>query len=166
MATTKLKGQIVNTCGELPKVGEMAPDFTAAKGDLSDVRLSDFRGQRVIINVFPSIDTGVCAQSVRTFNKEAANLENTQVLCVSKDLPFAQQRFCGAEGLENVTTLSVFRDDSFSKGYGVELKDSGMRGLLARSVFVLDEEGKLIYEELIPEITTEPNYQAVLDALK
>lgn len=166
MATTKLKGQTVHTSGDLPKVGEPAPDFTTTKGDLSDVKLSDFRGQRVILNIFPSIDTGVCAQSVRTFNKEAAGLKNTKVLCISKDLPFAQQRFCGAEGIENVLTLSTFRDDTLSKKYGVELADSGMRGLLARCVFVIDEEGKIIHAELVPEITTEPDYQAALGALK
>lgn len=143
-----------------------APDFTATKSDLSDVKLSDYLGKKVILNVFPSIDTGVCAQSVRTFNKAAASLQNTQVLCISKDLPFAQARFCGAEGIANVTTLSVFRDDTFAKAYGVELAESVMRGLLARCVFVVDEKGQIVYEELVPEITSEPNYQAALDALK
>lgn len=167
MATTvKLKGNDIKLTGNQPQVGEKAPDFVAAKGDLSDVKLSDYKGKRVILNVFPSVDTGVCAQSVRQFNKMASEHDNTVVLCISKDLPFASQRFCAAEGLNNVVTLSLFRDNDFVKAYGLEIAEGPMRGLLARSVYVIDEEGKIIYHRLVPEITEEPDYDAALKALK
>lgn len=166
MAKVTFQGNHVNTIGQLPAVGTQAPDFVGVKADLSDLRLSDLRGKRVVLNIFPSIDTGVCAASVRHFNQLAAELQNTVVLCLSVDLPFAQARFCGAEGIKNVTTLSLFREPSFGKDYGVLLTDSPMKGLLSRSVLVLDEQGKVCYTELVPEIAQEPNYQAALDALK
>ncbi|SUB78716.1 Thiol peroxidase [Porphyromonas macacae] len=156
----------MNTAGELPQKGSMAPDFKAVKNDLSEIKLSDLKGKRVVINIFPSIDTGVCAASVRRFNKEASELKNTVVLCLSQDLPFAQARFCGAEGLTNVVTVSTFRNPEFNQGYGMLLKDGPMAGLMARSVVVLDEEGKVVYTELVSEVTNEPNYEAALACLK
>lgn len=166
MAQINFKQQPIHTHGDLPKVGEMAPDFSGVKQDLSTVSLHDFKGKRVVLNVFPSIDTGVCAASVRRFNKEAAELENCVVLCVSKDLPFAQGRFCAAEGIENVLTLSQFRNTCFEEHYGLRMEDGPLQGLLARAVLVLDEEGKILYRELVPEVTEEPNYEAALSALK
>lgn len=156
----------MNTAGELPQKGSMAPDFKAVKNDLSEIKLSDLKGKRVVINIFPSIDTGVCAASVRRFNKEASELKNTVVLCLSQDLPFAQARFCGAEGLTNVVTVSTFRNLEFNQGYGMLLKDGPMAGLMARSVVVVDEGGKVIYTELVGEVTNEPNYEAALACLK
>ena len=167
MATTvTLQGNPFKLTGAQPAVGAQAPDFKAAKADLSDVKLSDYKGKRVILNIFPSIDTGVCAQSVRQFNKLASELENSVVLCLSKDLPFASSRFCAAEGLNNVETLSLFRDEDMVKAYGLEIAEGPMRGLMARAVYVLDEAGKILYFELVPEITQEPNYDAALSALK
>lgn len=167
MATTvTLQGNPFKLNGTQPQVGSQAPEFSAAKADLSEVKLSDYKGKRVILNIFPSIDTGVCAQSVRQFNKLASELENTVVLCLSKDLPFASSRFCAAEGLKNVETLSLFRDDEMSKEYGLEIAEGPMRGLMARAVYVLDEAGKILYTELVPEITQEPNYDGALAALK
>ncbi|GAD05945.1 peroxidase [Porphyromonas crevioricanis] len=167
MATVTFKHEIkVNTSGNLPAVGSLAPHFCGIKGDLSELKLEDLRGKRVVINIFPSLDTGVCAASVRRFNKEASELQNTVVLCISLDLPFAQTRFCAAEGLENVITLSAFRCDCFPKNYGVLMEDGPLKGLLARAVLVLDEEGKVIYNELVPEITQEPNYEAAIAVLK
>lgn len=165
MAQVTLGGNAIHTVGELPKVGSVAPDFTVVFGDLSEGKLSDFRGQRVVINIFPSIDTGVCAQSVRTFNKRASEATNTVVLGVSQDLPFALARFCGAEGIDKVKTGSLFRSD-FGKEYGVKMVDGPLAGLTARSIVVVDAEGKVIYTELVPEIATEPNYDAALAALK
>ncbi len=156
----------MNTAGELPQKGSMAPDFKAVKNDLSEIKLSDLKGKRVVINIFPSIDTGVCAASVRRFNKEASELKNTVVLCLSQDLPFAQARFCGAEGLTNVVTVSTFRNPEFNQGYGMLLKDGPMAGLMARSVVAVDEGGKVIYTELVGEVTNEPNYEAALACLK
>lgn len=156
----------MNTTGELPQKGSMAPDFKAVKNDLSEIKLSDLKGKRVVINIFPSIDTGVCAASVRRFNKEASELKNTVVLCLSQDLPFAQARFCGAEGLTNVVTVSTFRNPEFNQGYGMLLKDGPMAGLMARSVVAVDEGGKVIYTELVGEVTNEPNYEAALACLK
>lgn len=164
MTTITFKGDEVHTVGSLPAVGEKAKNFTLVATDLSDKSLSDYKGKNVILNIFPSINTGVCATSVRKFNEEAANLDNTVVLCISKDLPFAQAQFCGAEGIENVTMLSDFRTD-FGKEYGVELNDGPLRGLLSRAVVVIDPEGKIIYEEQVPEIGQEPNYAAALKAL-
>ena len=163
MAQTALGGNPVNTVGDLPSVGS-SPSFTLTKGDLSEVTSADYAGKRVILNIFPSIDTPTCATSVRTFNQRASSLDNTVVLCVSADLPFAQGRFCGAEGLENVQTASTFRSD-FGKEFGVELADGKLKGVLARSVVVLDEQGKVTYTELVPEIAHEPNYDAAIAAL-
>lgn len=165
MATVTLKGNAINTLGSLPAVGSMAPEFTLTKGDLSDARLSDYKGNKVVLNIFPSIDTGTCAQSVRQFNQEAAELSNTKVLCISKDLPFAQARFCGAEGIDNVEMLSDFRDGNFGKAYSLEFTDGPLLPLLSRAVVVLDTDGKVVYTEQVPEIVDEPNYKAALEAL-
>ena len=164
MATTAFKGDPVQTVGDLPAQGGPAPDFTVTGSDLSDIKLSDLSGKRVVLNIFPSIDTGVCATSVRKFNELAAGLDNTTVLCVSADLPFALGRFCGAEGIENVQTGSVFKS-SFGADYGVTMTDGPLQGLLARSVVVLDAEGNVIHSELVPEITQEPDYDAATAAL-
>ena len=167
MATVTFKNQLTVTLnGQLPAVGSIAPNFAATKADLSDVHLEDWRGQRVVLNIFPSVDTGVCAASVRRFNAEAAALENTAVLCLSKDLPFALNRFCGAEGLDKVVPLSTFRCNCFTDGYGLLQTDGPLRGLLVRAVVVIDTDGKILYTELVPEITEEPNYEAVLAVLK
>ncbi|MBP1637563.1 MAG: thiol peroxidase (atypical 2-Cys peroxiredoxin) [Bacteroidetes bacterium] len=162
MATTNFKGNPVNINGELPAVGSKAPDFILVKGDLSEVSLKDFAGKKLVLNIFPSIDTGVCAMSVRQFNKWVSEKENTVVLCVSKDLPFAASRFCGAEGLENVVTASDFRYNNFATDYGVLQVDGVLKGLMARAVVVLDETGTVVYTELVPEITTEPSYNLPL----
>jgi thioredoxin-dependent peroxiredoxin len=162
MATTALGGNPVNTVGDLPTVGS-TPSFSLTKQDLSDVTPGDLAGKKVILNIFPSVDTAVCATSVRTFNQRAAGLDNTVVLCVSEDLPFAQKRFCGAEGIENVETASAFRSD-FGQAFGLTIAEGRMKGLLARAVVVLDEQGKVTYTELVPEIAQEPNYDAALAA--
>ncbi|MBU2905777.1 thiol peroxidase [Arenibacter algicola] len=165
MATVTLKGNPINTIGTLPKAGSKAPAFSLTKGDLSNAHLDDYKGVKVVLNIFPSVDTGTCAQSVRQFNKEAAELENTKVLCVSKDLPFAQGRFCGAEGIENVEMLSDFKDGNFGKAYGLEFSDGPLQSLHSRAVVVLNEEGKVIYTEQVAETVDEPNYKAALEAL-
>ena len=165
MATVTLKGNEIHTSGELPAVGSQAPEFTLSKGDLSAAKLSDYRGKKVVLNVFHSIDTGTCAQSVRQFNIEAAELDNTVILCISRDLPFAMNRFCGAEGIENVETLSDFKDWSFGKTYGLEYIDGPIQGLLSRVIVVIDEEGKVIHTEQVQETVEEPNYKAALEAL-
>jgi len=165
MATVTLKGNEIHTLGNLPANGSQAPEFTLIKNDLSNASLSDYKGQKVVLNIFPSIDTGTCAQSVRQFNEEAAELENTKVLCISKDLPFAQARFCGAEGIDKVETLSDFRDGNFGKAYHVEFTDGPLQGLHSRAVVVLDENGIVRYAEQVPEIVDEPNYKAALEAL-
>jgi thiol peroxidase len=166
MATVTLGGTPVNTHSDLPAIGSTAAEFTMTKNDLSPVNLSDFSGKRVILNIFPSIDTGICATSVRTFNQKAASLDNTVVLCISSDLPFAQGRFCGAEGIENAITLSTFRDGgAFATTYGTLLVDGGFAGLNARAVVVVDTEGKVVYTELVSEIGTEPDYQSALASL-
>jgi len=157
MATTNFNGSPVKLSGELPKVGTKAPDFTLVKGDLSEIKLSDLAGKKFIINIFPSIDTGVCAASVRNFNKIASE-KGITVLCVSKDLPFASARFCGAEGLNDVIPASDFRYNTFAINYGVLQEDGPLKGLMARSVVAVDENGTVTYTELVPEITTEPNY--------
>ena len=162
MATVTLRGNTVNTSGNLPAVGSKAPEFNLVKQDLSSVKLADLVGKKVVLNIFPSIDTPTCATSVRKFNEKAGAKANTVVLCVSKDLPFAAKRFCGAEGIENVITGSSFRDTSFEDAYGVKLIDSALAGLIARSVVVLDETGKVVYTELVPETGSEPNYDAAL----
>lgn len=166
MAKITLKGNPIHTAGSLPAVGSKAPDFKLTKNDLSDVGLKDFAGKKVVLNIFPSIDTGVCASSVRKFNLEAAKHPNTVVVGVSRDLPFALKRFCAAEGISNVVTTSELRDESFGKGYGVAIADGPMAGLLSRSIVVLDEKGTVVYTEQVPEITQEPNYEAALAALK
>jgi thiol peroxidase len=166
MAKITLKGNEINTIGELPKVGEEARDFSLVKGDLSQVSLSDFKGSKLVLNIFPSLDTGTCAASVRNFNKLAAGLENTKVLCISRDLPFAQNRFCGAEGIKNVVTLSDFATGGFGKNYGLEIVDGPLQGLHSRAVVVLDEQGKVVYNQQVPEIVDEPDYNKALEALK
>jgi thiol peroxidase len=165
MATTNFKGNPVHTVGELPAVGSTVPSITLTGNDLGDVTSDALAGKKVIYNIFPSVDTGVCAASVRTFNKEAAGLDDTTVVCVSKDLPFAQGRFCGAEGINNVTVASAFRS-SFGEDFGVTQADGPMAGLLARSVVVADASGKVVYTELVPEITTEPDYASALEAAR
>lgn len=165
MSQTALKGDVVHTIGTLPQTSHIAPDFTVVNTALAEQHLRDFEGQKVILNIFPSIDTGVCATSVRKFNEKATELDNTVVLCISNDLPFALNRFCGAEGLDKVIPLSAFRS-SFGKDYGVTLIDSPLQGLLARSIVVLDEQGKVLHTELVPEITTEPNYDTAINAIK
>ncbi len=165
MAQTLLKGNAVNTVGELPAVGSFAPNFELISTSLTPVRLQDFAGKKVILNIFPSVDTGVCAASVRAFNTQAASLENTVVVCISRDLPFAQKRFCGAEGIENVVMGAEYRNFNFSTDYGVLLKDGGLSGLMARAIVILDTEARIVYTELVSEITTEPNYEAAIAAL-
>jgi thiol peroxidase len=163
MAQTALGGNPVNTVGDLPSIGS-TPSFTLTKGDLSNVTAGDLAGKKVVLNIFPSVDTPTCATSVRTFNERASSLDNTVVLCVSADLPFAQGRFCGSEGLTNVQTASSFRSD-FGQSFGVTLADGVLSGLLARAVVVLDESGTVTYTELVPEIAAEPNYDAAIAAL-
>ena len=165
MATVTLKGNAIHTSGNLPEIGTTAPDFTLAKSDLSDSKLSDYKGKKVVMNIFHSIDTGTCANSVRQFNLEAAELDNTIVLCISRDLPFAMNRFCGAEGIDNVETLSDFKDWNFGKSYGLEYIDGPIQGLLPRAIVVLNEDGKIIYTEQVQETVDEPNYKAALEAL-
>ncbi|MCW1823351.1 lipid hydroperoxide peroxidase [Mycolicibacterium conceptionense] len=164
MAQITLRGNPINTVGELPAVGSPAPSFSLVGTDLGAVTNDQFAGKAVLLNIFPSVDTPVCATSVRTFNESAADA-GAAVLCVSKDLPFAQKRFCGAEGIENVTTASAFRD-SFGEDYGIALADGPMAGLLGRAVVVIGADGKVAYTELVPEIAQEPNYDAALAALK
>ncbi len=166
MATITLKGNTIHTAGNLPAIGIKAPGFKLVKTDLSEASLSDFAGKKIILNIFPSLDTGVCATSIRKFNAEAEKLNNTAVLCISRDLPFAHGRFCSVEGLKNVLPLSEFRDDSFSKAYGVKITDGPMTGILSRAIVVIDESGKIIYTEQVPEITQEPDYTSALKAVK
>ena len=162
MATVALRGNPVQTSGNLPSVGSKAPDFQLVKQDLSTVSLSDVAGKKVVLNIFPSIDTPTCATSVRKFNEKAAGKAGVVVLCISKDLPFAAKRFCGAEGIENVITASGFRDTAFEDAYGVKILDSGLKGLLARAVVVVDGSGVVIHTELVSEIGAEPDYEAAL----
>ena len=165
MAQTKLGENTVSTIGDLPAVGSSAPNFTLVDNTLKDVSLSDFTGKKVVLNIFPSIDTGVCATSVREFNKLATALNNTVVISISKDLPFAFKRFCGAEGIDKVVTLSDFRNSGFSKNYGMEMIDGGMKGFFARSIVVVDEKGNIKHTEVVPSVGQEPNYDAALKAL-
>lgn len=165
MAQVTLRGNPIHTAGDLPKVGSPAPAFTVTRTDLAEVGPADYPGRRLVLNIFPSIDTPTCAMSVRTFNAKASQLANTTVLCVSADLPFAAKRFCGAEGLEQVVPASTFRHPEFGAAYGVTLTDGPLKGLLARAVVVLDEGGKVVHTELVPEIAQEPNYEAALAAL-
>lgn len=165
MAQITFKGSPIHTLGELPAKGSAAPDFTLVKPDLAETVLADYKGRRLVLNIFPSIDTGVCAMSVRKFNEKAGALKNTVVLCVSMDLPFAQSRFCGAEGINNVVTASAFRS-AFGDHYGVTIAEGPLAGLLSRAVVVINEGGKVIYTEQVPEIAQEPDYTAALAALK
>lgn len=165
MTKVTLKGNAVNTIGNLPLVGSRVKDFNLTAVDLSNKTLADFKGKKLVLNIFPSIDTGICAASVRNFNKEAAGLVNTKVLCISRDLPFAQKRFCGAEGIENVIMLSDFNTGTFGKDYGLELVDGALKGLHSRCVIVVDENGVIKYTEQVNEIVDEPNYQTALKSL-
>lgn len=165
MASVLLSGNPVNTNGELPKVGTKAPDFKLTTTNLSIVNLSDFAGMKLVLNIFPSIDTPTCATSVRKFNADASKLSNTKVLCISRDLPFAQRRFCGAEGLENVINLSDFNTGNFGKDYGLEFVEGPFIGLHSRAVIVIDENGVIKYTEQVPNTSNEPNYEAALAAL-
>lgn len=166
MAETRLKGTPVHLAGDFPRKGTMAQEFALVKNDLSVLRLSELKGKRVVMNIFPSLDTAVCATTVRRFNKLATSFADAVVLCISRDLPFAQSRFCVAEGIENVIALSDFRlHSSFGRDYGVLMTEGMLSGLLARAVVVIDEDGRIIYAELLPEITQEPDYEAVLRAM-
>jgi thiol peroxidase len=165
MAKITLKGNPINTSGTLPLKGSKAPDFILVKSDLGTQSLSELKGKKLILNIFPSLDTSVCAMSVRKFNLLAAGKTNTIVLAISKDLPFAHKRFCTTEGITNVETLSGFRDSSFGKAYGVDIIDGPMAGLYARSIVVVDEKGIVIYTQLVPEITQEPDYDSAIAAI-
>lgn len=166
MSATKFKGSPVTLNGKFVKAGDTAPDFKLVKKDLSDLSLGELKGKNVVLNIFPSLDTGVCATSVRKFNKLAADMQDTVVLAISKDLPFAQERFCTTEGIENVIPLSDFRESDFDSDYGLLMADGPLQGLLARAVVVIDKDGKIKYTELVPEITQEPDYDKALEALK
>ncbi|MDP3446307.1 MAG: thiol peroxidase [Ignavibacteria bacterium] len=166
MASITLKGNPIQTIGNLPENGNQAPDFKVIKSDLSPLSLADLKGKKVVLNIFPSLDTDVCATSVRKFNAEAGKLDNTVVVCVSKDLPFAHKRFCSTEGLDNVVSASDFRDGNFGNSYGLTIANGPLEGLHSRAVVVLDEIGKITYSEQVPEIVQEPNYEAALKALK
>ncbi len=165
MATITLRGNPIHTVGELPAVGSAAPDFQLVTTTLQDVTLASFAGKTLILNIFPSVDTGTCAMSVRQFNARAAGLDGVAVLCISEDLPFAHRRFCGAEGIEGVHALSTLRDRGFGGRYGVTIVDGGMAGLLSRSVVVVGPDGKVRYTEQVAETGNEPNYDAALAAL-
>ncbi|WP_428818989.1 thiol peroxidase [Microbulbifer sp. MCCC 1A16149] len=164
MANITLKGNPITTVGELPAVGSQAPAFTLVQGDLSEITLEDLKGKRVVLNIFPSVDTPTCATSVRTFNEKVSSLDNTVVVCVSADLPFAMTRFCGAEGIENVKLGSAFRA-SFGDDYGVAFETGPLKGLLSRSVVVIDENGKVVYTEQVAETADEPSYEGAISAL-
>ena len=166
MTTITLGGTPISTIGDIPKNGTKAPDFQLTATDLSKKSLSDFHGFTLLLNIFPSVDTGTCATSVRSFNKSAADIKNTKVLCISRDLPFAQNRFCGAEGIENIIMLSDFADGNFGKTYGLEISDSAFANLHSRAVIVINPEGNIIYTEQVSEIASEPDYEAVLAAIK
>ena len=166
MTTITLGGTPISTIGDIPKNGRKAPDFQLTATDLSKKSLSDFHGFTLLLNIFPSVDTGTCATSVRSFNKSAADMENTKVLCISRDLPFAQNRFCGAEGIENIIMLSDFADGNFGKTYGLEISDSAFANLHSRAVIVINPEGNISYTEQVSEIANEPDYEAALAAIK
>ena len=165
MANITFHGQAAHTAGELPKVGTVAPNFSAVKNDLAEVKLSDFEGKKVILNIFPSIDTGVCAASVRKFHVEASKLEKVAILCLSKDLPFALTRFCAAEGIDNLTMLSDFRAD-FEKHYPIAFTDTPLKGLLSRCIVVVNEQCEVVYTDPVAETTDEPDYAKALEAAK
>lgn len=164
MAEIKFHGDAIHTAGSLPRIGEKAPSFSLVKNDLSRVNLESYAGKNIILNIFPSIDTGVCAQSVRQFNQRASELKDTVVLCVSKDLPFAHKRFCGAEGIENVDTLSDMEDMSFTSNYQTQMISGPLKGLHARAIVTINKVGEVVHTELVDEITNEPNYEAALGA--
>ena len=166
MAKVTLGGTPVETIGDLPKVGSKAPGFKLTGSDLSNKSKDDYKGKNLVLNIFPSVDTGTCAQSIRTFNEKASQLKNTKVLCISKDLPFAMARFCGAEGIENVESLSDYKTGNFGKDYGLTFKTGGFETLLSRCIVVIDANGTVLYTEQVPEIANEPNYKAALNALK
>ena len=165
MANITLKNNPITTCGNLPSIGENAKDFCLVGKDLNKVTLNDFKGERIIMNIFPSVDTGICAISVKTFNEKAASLSNTKVFCISRDLPFAQNRFCGVENIENVLTLSDFATGTFGKDYGLTIMDGALANLHSRCIVVLDETHKIIHTEQVDEITSEPNYETALAVL-
>ena len=166
MATVTLKGNAINTSGELPQIGNKMPDFNLVKNDLSVLSNNDLQGKKVVYNIFPSVDTGTCAASTRRFNQEASSLENTTVVCVSRDLPFAQKRFGGAEGINNVIMASDYKNGDFGKDLGVIFIDGPLNALLSRSVIVADEDGKILFTEQVSETADEPNYEAALAAVK
>ncbi|MDH4184877.1 MAG: thiol peroxidase [Nitrospinota bacterium] len=166
MSEIKFKGNPVHTSGSLPAVGSVAPDFLLTKTDLADVSLKDFKGKNIALNIFPSVDTGVCAASVRRFNKEITSVPDTVCVCVSLDLPFAHKRFCAAEGIENVVSVTELRNHKFGEDYGVRMSDGPLAGLLSRAVVVIGKDGKVKYTQQVPEITEEPDYQGALNALK
>ena len=170
MASITLQGNKLETAGSLPAIGSTAPDFKLLNGELGEVSLKDYQGKKLVLNIFPSIDTGVCATSVRRFNQEAAKLPGVQVLCISADLPFALGRFCAAEGIKNVATLSTFlnpfRSPSFGQDYGVRMVSGPLQGLLSRAVVVIDAGGRIVHTEQVPELTQEPDYDAALAALR
>jgi len=166
MAQIEFKGSPIHTAGHLPEIGSKAPDFKVVKTDLSTLSLSDFKGKKIVLNIFPSIDTPVCAATVRKFNTEATKLQNSVVFCISKDLPFAQKRFCASEGLDNVITGSEFRDSSFSQAYGVSIIDGPLQGLFSRAILVINQEGEVVYTEQVTEIAQEPDYEKALTAVK
>ena len=166
MSSITLQGTIFHTSGNLPAVGSKAPNFSLTASDLSKKTLADFSGQKIILNIFPSVDTGTCAASVRNFNKEAASLDNTKVICISRDLPFAQTRFCGAEGIKNVINLSDYATGNFGRDYGLEITDGPLANLHSRAIVVIDEKGVVIYTEQVSEIVDEPNYKNAIKAIK
>ncbi|MBC2840428.1 thiol peroxidase [Robiginitalea sp. SC105] len=166
MATVTLRGSLSHTTGDLPENGTLVPDARLTRRDLTGVRLSDYRGRKVLLNVFPSIDTSTCARSVREFNEKAAGIEGAVVLCISRDLPFAQSRFCGAEGIDKVEMLSDFKDGNFGKALGLEFADGPFEALHSRAVVVLDTHGRVVYSEQVPDISNEPDYQNALKALE
>jgi len=166
MADITLKGNPIHTQGNLPAVGAKAPDFKLTAADLSEKSFSDFKGKKVVLNIFPSVDTGTCAASVRKFNQEASGLDNTVVLCISRDLPFAHSRFCAAEGLENVVSLSEYKDNQFSDAYQLRIIDGPLAGLMSRAVVVVNEEGNVVYTEQVGDIVDEPNYENALAVLR
>ncbi|MDO4683687.1 MAG: thiol peroxidase [Lautropia sp.] len=165
MSQVTLGGNPIQVGGQFPQKGQKAADFSLTNGELGAVTLADHAGKRKVLNIFPSVDTGVCAASVRRFNQDAGKLENTVVLCISADLPFAQARFCGAEGLDNVVMLSTFRSPEFRKAYGVDITDGPLAGLCARAVVVLDENDQVLHSELVPEIKQDPDFEAAMAAL-
>ena len=163
MSEITLKGNKIHTSGNLPEVNSTAKDFNLQTTDLNSKSLNDYKGRNVVMNIFPSVDTGVCATSVRKFNEEASNLDNTTVLCISRDLPFAQKRFCAAEGIENVEMLSDYESGKFGDDYGLTITDGPMKGLHSRAIVVLDENHNVVYTEQVPEITQEPNYEKAIN---